>query len=108
MVTLLVSLECYPISPLSCVYDLVVSTTRTGCYTTDELSQDGFDPDPSRSTAAAYALAYYHSADSTNQGNITLSELTRVIELYNYRVGSVRTGQYSVATATEDGFSPGP
>jgi hypothetical protein len=41
-------------------------------------------------------------------GRIDLSELTRVIELYNYRVGTSRTGQYHVQTGTEDGFAPGP
>ena len=37
-------------------------------------------------------------------------ELTRVIELYNYRLGNVRTGQYHAQTSppTEDGFAPGP
>ena len=37
-----------------------------------------------------------------------LLELTRGIELYNYRVGTARTGQYRVQPGTEDGFAPGP
>jgi hypothetical protein len=35
-------------------------------------------------------------------------ELTRVIELYNYRSGSTRTGAYHLEVGTEDGFALGP
>jgi hypothetical protein len=31
-----------------------------------------------------------------------------VIELYNYRAGTVRTGQYHAQAGTDDGFSPEP
>jgi hypothetical protein len=31
-----------------------------------------------------------------------------VIELYNYRVGTARTGQYKIQSGTEDGFGLGP
>jgi hypothetical protein len=41
-------------------------------------------------------------------GKFNLVELTRVIELYNYRVGTVRTGQYHPQAGTEDGFGLGP
>jgi hypothetical protein len=33
---------------------------------------------------------------------------TRVIELYNVRSGTTRTGAYHVQAGTEDGFAPGP
>lgn len=49
-----------------------------------------------------------HTADSNKDGRISLLELTRVIELYNYRAGTVRTGQYKVKVGTEDGFEVGP
>ena len=49
-----------------------------------------------------------HTADSNRDGRISLLELTRVIELYNYRAGTVRTGQYKVKVGTEDGFEVGP
>jgi hypothetical protein len=54
--------------------------------------------------------ASLHSADSNRDGKISLTELTRVIELYNYRSGTTRTGEYKPAPAagTEDGFAPGP
>jgi len=50
----------------------------------------------------------YHSADSNRDRRIDLLELTRVIELYNYRIGTVRTGAYHLKAGTEDGFAPGP
>ena len=53
-------------------------------------------------------LTRYHSADSNHDGKVGLFELTRVIELFNYRSGTVRTGQYHVQAGTEDGFAPGP
>ncbi len=90
------------------LYNTHSGSARTGCYVTDETSEDGFNSDTSRSTAAPFALPYYHSADENQLGNINLSELTRVIEIYNYHAGSSRTGQYSVAVGTEDGFQPGP
>ena len=53
-----------------------------------------------------------HSADADRDFRIGLIELTRVIELYNTRSGTVRTGQYHAVTPpalpTEDGYAPGP
>jgi len=90
------------------LYNTRFGSLRTGCYMTLTSSEDGFNPDTSRATSAPFPLEYYHSADESYAGSLTLSELTRVIELYNYHVGSTRTGQYSVAVGTEDGFQPGP
>ena len=47
-----------------------------------------------------------HSADTDANGRLSLFELTRVIELYNARNGTVRTGAYKLDAATEDGFAP--
>ena len=47
------------------------------------------------------------TADRGRNFRINLLELTRVIELYHYRSGTVRTGQYHVQAGTEDGFAPG-
>ena len=52
-------------------------------------------------------LAPYHSADTDHDHTISLLELTRVIQLYNYRSGAVRTGEYHTQAGTEDGFAPG-
>jgi hypothetical protein len=45
-----------------------------------------------------------HTADTNADFRISLVELTRVIELYNTRIGTTRTGRYLVQDGTEDGF----
>ena len=50
----------------------------------------------------------YHSADSNRDRQFSLMELTRVIELYATRYGTVRSGGYSLQVASEDGFAPAP
>ena len=67
---------------------------------------DGFATAPG--VSARVAPSRRHSADSNGDGEISLSELTRVIELYNYRSGTTRTGDYKPSAGTEDGFAPGP
>jgi hypothetical protein len=82
---------------------------RTGGYTLAETAtEDGFVADLSNAATAVVALARYHTADTNRDGRIGLLELTRVIELYNYRSGGSRTGQYKPKSGTEDGFDPGP
>jgi hypothetical protein len=53
-------------------------------------------------------LPQYHAADSDRDGRIGLYELTRLIELYNFRSGGNRTGEYRSQAGSEDGFMPGP
>lgn len=48
-----------------------------------------------------------HSADTNGDARIDLSELLRVIQLYNTRAGTVRTGAYHAANGTVDGFESG-
>ncbi|MEY2881946.1 MAG: hypothetical protein RLZZ15_4326 [Verrucomicrobiota bacterium] len=82
---------------------------RTGCYAlAPAASEDGFAPDATRAAAATVPLARYHAADTDRDGKLSLLELTRLIELFNYRTGTQRTGQYHVKAGTEDGFDPGP
>jgi hypothetical protein len=51
------------------------------------------------------STASTHSADTNRDFQISLVELTRVIELYNTRHGATRSGSYALAaTFTEDGF----
>ena len=83
-------------------------TQRTGCYRVDPTGEDGFNPDPTRASAASVTLTSYHASDENHDGKLSLLELTRIIELFNYRSGSQRTGQYHIQPATEDGFAPGP
>jgi hypothetical protein len=68
---------------------------------------DGFATAPDRSTDGADALSRFHSADTDHDASLSLSELLRVIELYNTRSGTSRTGTYRVAEGTVDGFAPG-
>ncbi len=94
------------------LYNTRAGTTRTGAYAVaTTATEDGFAPDPLRTGSASSPLARYHAADTNRDGRLSLSELTRVIELFNTRAGTARTGAYHVAltpSTTEDGFAPGP
>ncbi len=93
------------------LYNTRQGTVRTSRYQIQDGTEDGFAPDVISPGHATITLARYHSADSNRDGRLSLTELTRVIELFNTRSGSTRTGAYHNATsptATEDGFAPGP
>ena len=77
------------------LYNYRSGTTRTGEYHTDPLAYSGYAPGPG-------AITTYHSADTDQNGRISLFELTRVIELLN-----ASGGAYHVEAGTEDGFAPG-
>jgi len=79
---------------------------RTGAYLPDISGEDGFAANPSATGAGK--ISRYHDADTSRDAQISLIELTRVIEIYNQRSGAVRTGEYRVSSGTEDGFAPGP
>jgi len=85
------------------LYSFTSGGLRTGEYSDGFGSSDGF-------LASRGRLSSYHSADSNKDGKLSLSELLRVIEIYNYRAtgGASRSGQYRMSTGTEDGFAPGP
>ena len=88
------------------LYNVRLGTVRTGRYLLQAGTEDGFAADPL--STVNQTLAGYHSVDANRNGQISLLELTRLIELYNFRAGTVRTGQYHVQAGTEDGFAPGP
>ena len=95
------------------LYNTRNGTVRTGRYAVaTTATEDGFAPDPVTAPSATVTLARYHSADTAStaarDAKIDLFELTRVIELYNTRSGTVRTGAYHVLAGTEDGYAPGP
>ena len=90
------------------LYNTRIGTTRTGRYLIQDGTEDGFGLDPVTAAAAPATLARFHSADSNRNAIISLVELTRVIELYNVRSGTSRTGAYRAQGGTEDGFAPGP
>jgi hypothetical protein len=101
-------IDLFELTRVISLYNTRNGTTRTGCYAVQSGTEDGFAQDAARATNATVALSAYHSADSNHDGKIDLFELTRVISLYNYRVGTTRTGQYHVQMGTEDGFAAGP
>ena len=83
------------------LYNTRDGTTRTGAYHTDVTTEDGF-------AAGTGAITSHHSADTNQDGKLSLLELTRVIELYNTREETTRTGEYHrTELETEDGFAPG-
>jgi hypothetical protein len=88
------------------LYNTSTGTVRTGRYTISAGSADGYAPDPSLTAAPIPATP--HTADTNRDGRLSLTELTRVIELFNTRAGTARSGAYHPQPATEDGFAPGP
>ncbi len=91
------------------LYNTRNGAARTGAYSVAvSTTEDGFAADPTRASGATATLSVYHSADTDHDGRLSLFELTRVIELYNTRNGTVRTGQYHSQGSTEDGFGVGP
>ncbi len=83
------------------LYNTRTGSQRTGRYAID--AQDRFLAAP-EATARPHRL---HSSDTSGDGRIDLSELLRVIELYNTRSGTTRTGAYHPDATTADGFAPG-
>ncbi len=90
------------------LYNTRKGTTRTGRYRPAVGTEDGFTSDSATSAGVAPDFTAYHSADSNRNGELSLTELLRVIELYNTRAGTTRTGRYHVSPGTEDGFASGP
>lgn len=86
------------------LYNTRTGTSRTGRYRLSETSKDGFDPD-GRTIGDGEGPTRFHSADMDRNGQLSLSELLRVIELYNTRSGTTRTGAYRIDADTSDGFS---
>jgi len=86
------------------LYNTRSGTTRTGRYQVQSGTEDGFAPDPTAGTTQSS----FHAADFNQDSKISLSELLRVIELYNTRSGTTRTGDYHIESGTEDGFAPAP
>lgn len=90
------------------LYNTRNGTIRTGRYLVNAGSADGFDADAATADGATANLTRYHSADYDRNAQLSLTELLRVIALYNYREGTTRTGAYHRDPTTEDGFAAGP
>ena len=86
------------------LYNYRESSVRTGRYSPAPDTVDGFQT----GAAGGIISESFHSADYDRDGKVNLSELLRVIELYNFRSGTARTGEYSVSANSVDGFRAGP
>ncbi len=89
------------------LYNTRHGSQRTGAYRQDDFTDDGFGTDTFTAPTESIWLARHHNADTDADGRLNLSELLRVIELYNTRAGTTRTGAYRPEAGTTDGFSPG-
>ncbi|WP_221031128.1 immunoglobulin domain-containing protein [Actomonas aquatica] len=93
------------------LYNTRSGTTRTGRYRLNAETPDGVEADPTAltpPTGERPILARFHSADTNRDAELSLSELLRIIEFYNHRSGTTRTGAYHLDSTTLDGFAPGP
>lgn len=88
------------------LYNARAGTLRTGRYQEAvSATEDGFEVN---ATNGPGAVTRRHAADVNSDGRLSLTEITRVIELFNARSGLARTGAYHEQSGTEDGFAPGP
>ncbi|GAB5562154.1 MAG: hypothetical protein SynsKO_38010 [Synoicihabitans sp.] len=86
------------------LYNTRSGSTRTGAYRVNADTADGYEPHGE--VEGTTSLERYHSADTDQNAQLSLAELLRVIELYNTRQGTTRTGSYRVNEDTADGFEP--
>ena len=89
------------------LYNTRFGTTRTGRYKVAAGTLDGFAADPEDATRDIVTEERHHTADFNQDGQISLPELLRVVELYNVREGTQRTGRYRSRSGTIDGFATG-
>lgn len=89
------------------LYNTRSGTTRTGRYRmqSDTETVDGFAPEIDQTAPGSL---HFHSADTDRNSQLDLSELLRVIELYNTRSGTTRSGRYRIQPDSTDGFTPDP
>ncbi|GAB5560226.1 MAG: hypothetical protein SynsKO_18730 [Synoicihabitans sp.] len=88
------------------LYNTRAGSSRTGRYTPAEDTPDGYAPDSSSAAGSPALFARYHGSDSDRDGTVSLGELLRVIEIYNTRAGTTRTGRYRLDATTVDGIAP--
>lgn len=88
------------------LYNTRNGTTRTGGYREQASEEDGFSSDGLQTAELPALLNRYHSADLDRDARVSLAELLGVIELYNTRAGSTRTGSYRLVTGSDSAFEP--
>jgi len=101
-----------PVSPVTFTFTLNVPANASGDQALVALMilRPGrtCSPNPRATRSTDRAPVTIHGADTDQNLSINLLELTRVIELYNTRNGTTRTGAYKIDAAGEDGFNPEP
>jgi len=99
------------------LYNTTNNNVRTGAYKYASSGANiGFVSDPTRAATDLISLDpkhdHIHSADANSNGVIELPELMQVLELYNYRAGTTRTGEYhwqvDETAPGSDQYAPGP
>lgn len=90
------------------LYNTRYESTRTGRYKGSASSVDGFTGDADSAADRLAAYPAYHASDTDRDGYLSLAELLRVIEIYNTRNGTMRTGSYRLDPSTPDGVAPDP
>jgi hypothetical protein len=102
-----------PASGSSFTYTLNIPANAAGNQSLTSLVEFGVGVTPLQMVATPDPLPvnqiFFHTADTNGNNKVDLSELTRVITLYNTRfdtgAGKVRTGCYKIQSGTVDGFS---
>lgn len=94
------------------IFNTTYGNVRTGAYKYVSFGlAGGFAGDPTVATGVP-VVGNIHSCDTNADGMIDLKELLQLIDLYNYRLGTDRTGSYHWQvdeTGTgADKFTPGP
>lgn len=94
------------------LFNTTYNNVRTGAYKyLSSGATGGFALDPSGAVGVP-DLAHIHSADINADGMIDLKEILQLIDLYNYRVGTERTGHYhwqvDEAGLSVDKYATGP
>ena len=88
------------------LYNTRSGSIRTGRYRELVESDDGFATDTFTAPEIPSVLNRYHSADTNRDGQVSLGELLGLIELYNVRQGTTRTGAYRWVPDTDASFEP--
>ncbi len=84
------------------IYNTRLGSQRTGRY------DETLAPDRDHAASALALYDHYYAADTNRDGALSLTELLRVIEIYNVRDGTVRVGRYRMDAAADDGVAPNP
>lgn len=102
----------FPASPYGFTVRLEVPADESGVrqITGEVFGREGGPEIRTTATPDPLSMAplSFHSADTDQNSRIGLSELLRVVSLFNHSAGNLRTGEIHAQNGTEDGYAPGP